>query len=140
LRDRIHRPQWVTVRPLNPDDGDVFGDAPVVAPDDRDGSFRMKMQISWNVRTVGEFGSPGRTDDMSATALVRKRDIPPTVTWVPGSDDLIELVGGDKLFVAKAEPAMPRRVSIRRPDGGWDGWRLALVDRQPVRQGAIEYE
>ena len=46
MRAKLNRYAIVTIRPLNPQTPDVFGDAPVVMPDNRLGAFQMKAQIT----------------------------------------------------------------------------------------------
>lgn len=143
MRDRTLRWQVATVRPLKPDiQADVFGDAPVVMPDNRLGSFRLKMQISHTAGRVYDSGRPGRDDDFRQTAMIRKRDVPPDAPdgWEPDGNDIFELAEGRKMFVMDVQPAFPARRSIRRPNGGFDGWRVSLTDRQPTVSAADQYE
>jgi hypothetical protein len=140
MRDRSTKTQWVTVRPLVPQQTDSLGDAPIVASDNRVTGFRMKMKVSHSSGMGAGAGRPGRDENVTAFALVRNRDVPPTVTWTPGQNDIIELAGGQKLFVVNAQPAWPIRASIRRPDGGFAGWRLSLADGQPTLSAATQYE
>jgi hypothetical protein len=142
MRDRHLRYQFVTVRRLRPRVVDSLGDAPIVMPDNRYNGFKMKMSVTWTSRKMAEPGDVGRDEDKTALAVIRNRDVPPTVEggYRPATNDIVELVSGEKLFVMDAQPAFPRRRSIGSPDGGWDGWRLTLVDRQPTLSAATEYE
>ena len=74
--------------------------------------------------------------------MLRKRDVPPDAPngWIPDSNDIFELPSGYKMFVVDVQPAFPARVSIRRKDGGFDGWRVTLSDRQPTMSSASQYE
>lgn len=142
MRDRLVRPQVVLVRPLVPQTGDVFGDAPVFAPDNRETGFRMRVQVTHTTGKVFDSGGPGRETDNRVTCTIRRRDIPPTAPdgWEPSGNDLFELAEGHKLFVRDVQAAFPARISIRRPNGGFDGWRVTLSDRQPTMSAASQYE
>lgn len=141
MRDKLIRPQMVTVRALKPKAGDVFGDAPVVMPDNRENAFSMKMGVSWSTRRPFEPGRPGKDESKVVIILIRKRDIPPTAPtgWEPSSDDLFELASGEKLFVSSIEFAFPRRISTRTPNGGWDGFRVIANSTQPTTSAAAKY-
>lgn len=132
----------VTVRALVPQVPDVFGDAPVIASDNRRTSFRIRAQVAASARQVADDGSPGRTISYKYTCIIRKRDVPPDAPqgWEPSSNDLFELAEADKVFVMTVEPAYPAKMSIRRPSGGYDGWRITLSDRQPTMSAASQYE
>lgn len=142
MRSRLVKHQFVTVRPLNPQTADEFGDAPIVVANNRDGSFRMKMQITMTAGSRYDSGKPGRSLDIRATAIVRQRDIPPTAPdgWKPDGTDIFELANGDKLFVVDVQDALPKRVSIRNADGGFSGWRVTLSDKYPAMSAASQYE
>jgi hypothetical protein len=144
VRERLVRPQWVTVRKLISQAGDEFGDASVLVSETRSTGFRIKMQVTWLSRSPFENSAPGRSSDIKAYALVRHRDIPNGVTWTPNTNDLIETVGvaGEtlSLFVMDIQPAFPKRISFANRSGGFSGWRLTLVDRDPTVSPATQYE
>lgn len=142
MRARLSRPQMITIRGLRTQEADVMGDAPVVVAKNRKVSFRMRAQIMWTGGLTGEAGTPGRDIFKRMVALIRNRDVPPSAPddWRPITNDLVELASGAKLFIMDAQPAFPRKISIRTPDGGWDGWRLILTDRQSTMQAATQYE
>lgn len=138
MRGRPVRPQFARVRALVPEEPDVFGDAPVITQ--RRDAFRLRVEVHW---LRGDRFAPsdgGKDRNLKAILQVRKRDVPPDVEWTPSVNDLVELVGGDTLFIVDVQPALPRRPSIRFPDGGWDGWRLELTDREPTMRRATQYE
>lgn len=144
MRDRLYRFQVVTIRPIVNQEPDVFGDAPVVVSDNRGAGFRIKMQITDTAGIRGEDSQigPGREYVVKKTGVIRKRDIPPDAPtgWKPTTNDLVELVDGDHLFITDIQNAFPKRVSVRNPSGGWDGWRLMLTTRQPSMQAATQYD
>lgn len=99
------------------------------------------MQVTFTTGTRFQAGVPGKDRDVKATAQIRKRDRPPVASdWVPDTNDLLELVGGRKLFIMDVQDAFPRKISIGNPDGGFDGYRLILTDREPTMRAAEQYE
>jgi len=146
VRSRVIKPQYVTVHPLRDQSAqiDAFGDAPLVTSGGgpaRESSFRVKMQIEWGSTSNYAEAVPGRQSSYTAEALVLKRHIPPSANgWEPEGGDLLILVSGRHLFVGGVELDFPRRVSKNHPDGGWDGWRLRLMDRRPSQSAATSYE
>ena len=142
MRDRHIRYQFVTYRRLIEQIPDSLGDTSIVMPDNRESGFRVKLGITWTNRKPAESDKPGRKVEKVAFGLLRNRDIPPEIgsDYEPKTNDLIELVVGDKLFVIDVQPAFQKRRSLGHPDGGWDGWRLVLTDRQPVMSAATQYE
>lgn len=143
MRPRLIRKQIVTVRPLEPQSGDNFGDAPILVSQTRQSGFQLKMQITHAFGLNFEPEGPGgRTRDVRITALIRKRDVPHNAPegWSPNTNDLFELADGYTLFLQDVQPAYPRRVSVRTPRGGYDGWRVDLTDRTPTMSPASEYE
>lgn len=146
MRAKLRNPQMVLVRPLKDQAGraDAFGDAPLTASgggQPREQSFRVKMQIEWGGATNFGPAVPGRQTNYTAEALVVKRHIPLAHRdWAPEGGDILELASGRKLYVDGVEMAFPRRISKNHPDGGWDGWRLRLMDRSPSESAATSYE
>ncbi len=141
-RPRLVKPQMVTIRPLDSKQGDEFGDAPVVASDNRKVSFTMRVQVTWSRGSIFRAGSPGKDRSLVAVATMLKRNIPPSAPsgWEPTVNDLVELASGRKLFIDDIQPAFPRRISLSHPLGGFDGWRVFLVDMHPTMAAATEYE
>jgi hypothetical protein len=144
MRDRTLRKQVVTVRPLNAQQGDSFGDAPILTSQTRLSGFRLKIQVShtFGVSFEASKGPGGTTSDVRIVGLIRKRDVPPNAPdgWSPTKNDLFELADGYKLFMSTVEPAYPRRISIGSPNGGFDGWRVVFTDQNPSMSPASEYE
>ena len=143
MRARLNRPLIAIVHPLNPQEADNFGDAPILVSQTRKAGFRLKMQVSHSFGLNFEPEGPGgRSQDVRIIALIRKRDVPPDAPdgWSPDTNDLFELADDYQLFLQDVQPAYPRRVSIRSPRGGYDGWRVTLVDRKPNMAPASEYE
>ncbi len=144
MRARTLRRLVAIVRPLTPQQGDNFGDAPILISQTRtQGSFRLPLQVS---HTFGLLFEPdnvgGRNQDVRIVGLIRKRDVPPDAPdgWSPSTNDLFELTDGYSLYLQDVQPAYPKRVSIRNPRGGYDGWRITLTSRTPEMSPASKYE
>lgn len=140
MRARTTKYQIVTVRPLNERTPDELGDTPIVASQNRLTSFRMKMKIIWSTGSFAEPGKPGKNENLSVQAIVIKRDVPRHIQWSPNTNDIVETVSGKNLFVVDVQPIFPTRRRLGNPDGGWDGYRLTLEDRQPTMSAATQYE
>jgi|8_EtaG_2_1085327.scaffolds.fasta_scaffold00012_125 hypothetical protein len=142
MRDRTRRPQMITIRPLEEPTTDVFGDVSIMSQTHRAASFRMKGQVTHTGGLLFDDGRPGRSISYAATVMLRKRDVPAAapVDWSPSSNDLFDLADGRKLFVVDVQPAYPKKISIRNPNGGFAGWRVTLSDRQPTLSAADQYE
>jgi hypothetical protein len=140
VRARLVRPLLCVVRPITEVDGDDFGDKPVLVSQTRGSSIEsVPIQVTYTSRVIGGDGRPGRTSDVRAMGLVLKRDAD-RLSWTPKRYDLVEIPGGDKLFVLSVEPAYPALRSVRRSSGGFDGWRLMLSSLEPTQSAATQYD
>jgi hypothetical protein len=133
VRPRVVRAQKITVRPIKPSEGDVFGDASAITRDVRGPAIGpLKMQVSYVSGTGPRSGAPGRERDVRAIAIFRTMDVPAGSDWTPRFNDLIELADGQKLFIIDVQPAYPIKASKRNPSGGFAGYRLLLANQDPV--------
>jgi hypothetical protein len=145
MRSKTSQPQLVRVRPLvdRTADANVFGDAPVIASDNRETSFEVLMQVNWASGDRGSRSVPGRGENLTALLMVTKRDIarvPAADGWEPNAQDIVELVEGDRLFIFDVQPAFPERRRMNRPRGGFGGWRISVTDGNPSRRAADSYD
>lgn len=137
MRSKPLLPQRVTVRPLDEQSIDVFGDAPVVAPRSR--SFTVPMSVTWMTRAQSEPGAPGRESRDSAVGIVTKA-VCDENGWTPRPDDIIVPVDGTALFVRDVQPDDAQPIRLGRPNGSWGAWRLTLSSSAAERRGATIYE
>lgn len=136
MRGRLVKPQTVTVRPMVEQVTDVLGDVSAV-PSSRSTSLVLPMQVTWTNSAEGGPGYPGRTSSFTAIGMALKRDIG---EWTPKAGDLVVMPDGRSLFVHNTQPAFPRARRIGVGDsGGFDGWRLGLMDRLPTQDAAANY-
>jgi hypothetical protein len=142
MRPRHVRPQLITIRPLvdRSADTNVFGDAPIIAADNRGASFQVIATVSWNRNTFAA-DMMGRTNRKSVTGILWQKDLakPNKRDYTPQSNDIWEIVGA-KLFVTSVEPLAPTPLRLGNQTGGFMGWRVTLADSNPEQRAATAYD
>lgn len=146
MRASLVNKQVVIVRPLQDQAGDNMGDAPIILDTTRGSSFDMPMQVMHTQGNLGDSGTPGREQNFVAVARMLKREIPPGApdSWKsdvigPQLNDVVELIGGRKLFVVGQRPAFPKSPRLGAPSGKWDGWEINLNDQKATMTAAGQY-
>ena len=142
MRPRNIRPQLVTIRPSvdRTEAANVFGDAPIIAAENRDGSFSVQMTVSWN-RNQFSTEILGQSSNKAVTGILWKKDLakPDRADYEPKRNDIIEVVGA-KLFVTGVEPVGHSRIGLGNARGGHHGWRITLSDNNPGQRAATAYD
>ena len=133
--------QFITVRRSvdRTADADSFGDAPIIATDNRQDAIQIVARVSWN-RRHSSAGIPGRVETYHATAILWKKDLTGSaIGYEPKKEDLWQMLNGD-LFVEDVQPTGALPIRLGRSKGGWAGWRITLTDRNPSQRAATSYD
>jgi len=142
MRPRHVRPLLATIRPAKDrtSDSNVFGDAPIIASENRKEPFKVLLTVSWN---RNEFVSSdfGQGVQKRATAILWKKDLRKSgrTDYVPDRHDIFDL-GTEKLFVINLEPIGQQRLGLGNEFGGFHGWRITLSDSNPEQRAATSYD